>query len=253
LAIRQGFNGQLFTQGTCTVFQYQGESGDYVDPVLPVGLDAGPTTSIAGGPGSRTLNKIGAGQYLATLSNSQSPFSALEAMTKDLGLRTIQAGLGGGADQGSTLFFTGGTYTYSAPGGADVGAHSQNIDLPAPLDWTNRSQISEVTRSQGQTVTWDARSGEVMIIGNSFMRLTGQQSIGAGFFCLANGSAGSFMVAAAVLQSLPASDTFSEGGFSVETGTLSVGASKRVNCEASGLDVCVISYGDFINKQVGYR
>ena len=253
LAIRQGFNGQLFTQGACSVFQFRGESGDFVDPVQPVGLDAGPSASISGGPGARTLNRVETGQYVATLSSSQFPFAGLAAATKDLGLRTIRAGLGGGADQGAGQYFTGGTYTYSAPGGSDVGQHSQSIEIPGPLSWTNKDQISQVNRSQGQTVTWTPVNGEVMIVGNSFRRLAGEEAVGAGFFCLANGSAGSFNISAAVLQSLPVSETISEGGFSIETGTMSVGSNKRVECQASGLDVCLINYSDFVNKFVGYQ
>ena len=253
LAIRQGFNGQLFTQGACTVFNFQGESGEFRDPIEPIGLDAGESTSIAGSPGARTLDKIDIGLYVATLSNSQNPFSALAEATKDLGLRSVRAALGDSVDQGAVQFFTGGTYTYSAPGGADVGPHSQDITIPDPLNWTNKDQISEVTRSQGQTVTWTPTSGEVMISGSSFMQLTGQDAVGAGFFCLADGSAGSFNVPAAILQSLPVSTTFSFQGLSVETGSLLVGSNMRVDCQADGLDACVITYADFVSKQLGYR
>jgi len=253
LAIREGFNGQLFTQGACTVFFFQGESGRFNNPIEPIGLDAGQNTSIAGPPGARTLDKIDIGQYVVTLSNSQNPFAALAESTKNLGLQTMRAALGDGVDQGAAQFFTGGTYIYSAPGGADVGPHSQDITIPNPLDWTNKNQINQVTRSQGQTVTWTPTSGEVMISGISFMRLTGQDAVGAGFFCLANGSTGSFNIAPAILQSLPVSATFSFGGLSVETGTLLVGSNKRVDCQANGLDACVVTYSDFVAKQVGYR
>lgn len=253
LAIRQGFNGQLFTQDACTVFVFQGESGEFNDPIEPIGLDAGQSTSIAGGPGARTLAKINTGQYVVTLSNSQSPFAALSETTKTLGLRTIRGALGDSVEQGAGQYFTGGTYTYAAPGGADVGPHSQDITIPDPLDWTNKDQVNEVTRSQGQNVTWTPTSAEVMIFGTSFMRLSTQDAVGAGFCCLANGSTGSFTVPAAVLQSLPASTTFSIGSLNVETGSLLVGSTKRVDCQATGLDACVISYADFLSKQVGYR
>ena len=253
LAIRQGFDGQLFTQGACSVFQFRGESGDYVDPVQPIGLDAGPSTTISGSPGARTLNRTNLGQYVAALSSSQPPFAGLAESAKNLSLQTIRASLGESVDQGTGQYFTGGTYTYSAPGGADVGAHSQPIDTPGPLNWTNKDQINSVTRSQGQTVTWAPINGEVMIVGNSFRRLTGEDAVGGGFFCLADGSSGSFNVSSAVLSSLPASDTISAGSFSVETGTLMVGANKRVECQASGLDACTIVYSDFTAKLVGYR
>jgi len=253
LAIRQGFNGQLFTQDACVVFTFSGETGQFNDPVPPTGIDAGPTTSIEGPAGSRTLEQLEVGLYAATLSNSQNPFAALGEASKELSLRVIRAAMSGEAEQGAAQFFTGGTYTYSAPGGTDVGPHSKSFTIPDALNWTNKDQINEVTRSQGQTVTWTPTSEEVMITGNSFMRLSGQSAAGAGFFCLADGSSGSFTVSPAILQSLPASTTFSAGGFSVETGTLLVGTNKRIDCEADGLDACVIVYSDFESKMLGYR
>ena len=187
------------------------------------------------------------------LSSSQLPLAGLAESAKDLSLQAIRSSLGEGVDQGTGQFFTGETYTYSAPGGADVGAHSQPIDIPAPLNWTNKDQISSVTRSQGQTVTWTPVGGEVMIVGNSFRRLTGEDAVGAGFFCLADGSSGSFNISSAVLSSLPVSATISAGSFSVETGTLMVGANKREECQASGLDACTIVYSDFTAKLIGYQ
>ena len=252
LAIRQGFDGQLFTQGACFVFSFRGEAGAFDDPIEPIGLDAGPSTSISGPPVSRTLANVEQGLYVVALSNSGSPVAALAESTKDLSLRVIRAAAGEPVGQGAQ-FFTGGTYTYSAPGGADVGPHSQDIVIPDALNWTNKGQIDEVPRSQGLRVTWAPTSEEVMISGNSFMRLTGQDAVGAGFFCLADGSAGSFTVPASVLQSLPESTTFSFGGLSVETGSLLVGTNKRVDCQAEGLDACVIAYSDFAAKMVGYR
>lgn len=252
-AIRQGFDGQLFTQGACTVFSFRGESGDFTDPVEPTGLDAGPSTAVAGPSGTRTLPRLEEGLYAASLFNSAGSFSAVADASKELSLQAIRGALGGPVEQSMGQFFTGGTYTYSAPGGADVGAHSQDLTIPNPLDWTNRSQITEITRSQGQTVTWTPTSEEVMITGNSFQTITGSDTIGAGFFCLADGSAGSFPIPAAILQSLPVSNTISFGGLTVETGTLLVGTNKRVDCQANGLDACVIAYSDFTARLVGYR
>lgn len=252
-AVRQGFDGQLFTQGACFVFNFRGETGDFDDPVQSIGLDAGPTTTIASGSASHTLQKVEPGQYVAAISNSQNPFAALAATTKDLSLQLVRASLGEPVEQGAGQFFTGGDYTYSAPGGADVGPHSKNMTLPGPLNWTNRDQINEVVRSQGQRVAWSPTSEEVMISGSSFQRLDASEAVGAGFFCLADGNAGSFTVPASVLQSLPESSTFSFGGFTTETGTLLVGTNKRVDCQADGLDACVITYTDFSSKLLKYR
>ncbi|MEZ5393413.1 MAG: hypothetical protein R2724_11190 [Bryobacterales bacterium] len=49
-AIRQSFDGALFTRGACTVYQFRGDQGDYSDPVAAAGLDAGSQTTITGPP-----------------------------------------------------------------------------------------------------------------------------------------------------------------------------------------------------------
>jgi len=254
-AIRQSLDGAVFTRGACTVYQFRGQDSDFEDPILPIGLDAGPSTSVSGPPGTRTMSRIEPGTYLATISSpAPFPFPAQKALTKSLAWETLDAALGSGPDQGAGEFFTGGTYTFTAPGGADVGAHSKSITIGSPLVWTNKDQINAITRSNGQTVTWTPFSGEVMLSGSSFTQLTNsEESFGAGYFCLADGSTGSFAIPSAVLQLLPASTTFSAGGISIETGTLSVGKFLREECQASGLDVCAVSYTDFVSKQVGYR
>jgi uncharacterized protein (TIGR03437 family) len=251
-AIRQSLDGAIFTQGACTVYTFQGDQGLPSDPIEPVGLDAGAQTTIAGPAGTRTLARSELGLYFVNLFSS-TPFAS-KGLTKALGLQTMRAALGEGAEQGSSEFFTGGAYTYTAPGGADVGAHSKQITIGNPVDWTNKDEITTITRSNGQTLTWAPFSGDAMISGAAFTQLLDtDDAFGAGFFCLADGAAGTFHIPAAVLQLLPASETIDAGGLTIETGTLSFGLSQREECEASGLDVCALSYTDFASKQLGYR
>jgi uncharacterized protein (TIGR03437 family) len=254
LAIRQSLNGSVFTQGACTVYQFTGQQGDYKDPIQPVGLDAGPSTTISGPGGSRTLNRTDPGLYIHNFPTPGFPFAAQKEFVRNLGVQTIRAALEGGAEQGTTQFFTAGTYTYSAPGGANVGAHSKAITLGEPFNWTNRDQITAITRANGQTVTWTPFSGETMISGSSIAEIPNTDDFyGAGFFCLANGSAGSFNIPAGVLQALPVSTSLSEGGFTFEFGSLLVGLSKNEQCQATGLDLCLVNYSDLSSKSVGYR
>ncbi|MCB1020541.1 MAG: hypothetical protein KDC27_11475 [Acidobacteria bacterium] len=257
-AIRQSLDNALFTEGACTVYQFSGEGGDYEDPVLPRNLDAGPSTSVTNGTTTATLSKIQAGQYLATLSTPSIPglpFSAAsqKALAKRISAEVFRASLGEGAEQSTSGFFNGGPYTYSAPGGADVGAHSKTLSASGLFDWTNKDAVNPVVRSQGQNITWTPFSGQTMIIGSSFQTFNGNEVFGAGFVCLANGQNGSFQIPASVLQLLPASTTFSAGGFTIETGSLSAGKAVTEECQASGLDICMMSYTDFASKQVGYR
>ena len=253
LAIRQSLNGSVFTQGACSVYQFSGDGGIYTDPITPQGLDAGASTSISGPGGSRTLNRTDPGLYLHVFNTPGFPFAAQKEMIRSLGAQTMRAAMGEGVEQGTSQFFTAGTYTYAAPGGADVGAHSKAITIGGAFNWTNRDQITAITRSSGQTITWTPFSGETMIVGSSIAGIEGDAPYGAGFFCLANGSAGSFNIPAAVLQLLPVSDSISAGGFTFESGVLSVGLNLREECEADGLDMCLINFTDFHSKSLGYR
>lgn len=248
-AVRQSLNNQLFTQGACTVFNFSDEEGTYNDPVQPIGLDAGPQATVTASGGTRTMNQEELGDYIGIFSLPSSPFPFLETA-----MLRMRAAMGEGSpEQSAGTFFGSGSVSYSAPGGADVGAHSKSIDIGNPLNWTNKAQVNTIVRSAGQTVTWTPFDGEVAIWGTSLQRLDQNNVAGSAFWCLANAATGSFTLDPNVLQLLPASETFSEGGFSFETGTLSVGKFLREQCQADGLDVCVLTFTDSVNKQLGYR
>ncbi len=97
------------------------------------GLDAGKSIGLSGGGLSVQLTEEVAGEYFDTLT--------------------------------STL--TGGTsYTFTGPGGKDVGSFSVKITFPATLNWTNEKSISSITESEGQLITWTGgATGTYMVIG----------------------------------------------------------------------------------------
>jgi hypothetical protein len=105
---------------------------------------------------------------------------------------------------------TGGTFTFTGAGGANVGPFTAAVTFPNPLlTWTNQSAAASITRSQGVQVNWTGGATEsyVIISGNS----TGSSGVYGGFTCYAPQSALQFTVPPYVTGTLPAG-----------TGTLSV-------------------------------
>jgi uncharacterized protein (TIGR03437 family) len=201
------------TFGACSVFFYTGKTG-FTDPILPVGLDAGPAISVTGpgGPKNMTPQASVPGFYLG-----------------DFG------GVGG-----TPLYLTAGNYLISGPGGKDVGAFNANITLPPALTWTNATSISTVNRASGQLITWTGGdpSGTVQIGGSNVLATNNGNSIVAAVFtCTAQVSAGQFTIPAPVLLALPVSSPGALGSANFSLGSLSVGAvSALKSFTATGID-----------------
>ena len=202
------------TYGACSVYFATGTSTSIapVDPIVPIGLDAGPAITITGPGGVKTLSTVAGstGIYSATL----------------------------GGVSGSPLFLVPGNYLITGTGGKDVGPINTNLTLPPTLTWTNMSSISTVNRAAGQLITWTGGdpSGSVEISGTS-ISTSGTNVVVAGFECTAQDSAGQFTIPSVVLLSLPANPaTTSATAFAA--GSLSVGAASAFkNFTATGLDI----------------
>lgn len=150
---------------------------------------------------------------------------------------------------------TGGTFTFNnGSGGPDVGPFtSAQLQVPAPLVWTNMSAITTVTRSAGVTVQWTGGDvgTYVVVAGSSSGQVTGDlsQAVGASFTCLAPASAGQFTVPAPVLLSLPATSALSFG-----LASLSVGNDvKPVALNAPGIDYSFAVAGFATTNGVTYQ
>jgi len=180
-----------FSSGSCFVSEVISISG-----TLPtvVGLDAG-SINLAGPGGSYPLMSFSKGFYDAEL-----PSGAITS--------------------------SGGAFTFTGSGGADVGSLKTTINLPNPLlDWTNQSAGATVNRAQGVQVNWTggAPGSYVIIEGNAFDLNTGASG---NFTCVANQSALTFTVPGYVTSTLPAA-----------SGTLGVENVSNYNTfSASGLD-----------------
>ncbi len=164
----------------------------------------------------------------------------------------------------STSVLTPGQYTFSASGGASVGAFNASRTFTGGITWTNEAQINQVDRGQGLTVTWsggDDAEEYAFIFGASFngADLQGDgggdsDAFGAAFFCQAPVSAGQFTIGPEVLGSLPPSQSISEEGFTFSTGSLQVGASSKPReFSASGLDLGFFVYQQTKGKSVDYQ
>jgi uncharacterized protein (TIGR03437 family) len=160
----------LASAGSCVVDQT-------VLSTLPTpvhGLDAGAVT-IAGPSGTTALaaSPETAGSYSATL-------GAISA--------------------------TGGTFTFKATGGKDIGSFTAAVNLPNPaLSWTNSIAAGSVDRTMGLLVTWSggADGSNVVISGKSSAMILDEVTT-ASYTCLAPANAGQFTVPEQVLLALPA-------------------------------------------------
>ena len=215
--------------GACTV-TYNKIGVTIADPTAPKFLDAGTAINVSGAAGLKPLSKLIAGPTIS--------YSGL--------LSSPDGGLGGGPG-----YLDPGTFSITGPGGPDVGAFTGAITVTTPLNWTNAAAVTDVTRANGQTVTWTGGdpSGSVVIVGASTSG-TDPGSVGASFACYAKSSDGSFTIPAQVLLAVPPSVVVQ----TVPTGSLAVGIfSAPKTFTATGLDVGYLFNTNLSLKNLNYR
>jgi hypothetical protein len=169
-------NSSFISIGSCIVSTFSASSSTgSTGNVTSNGLDAGSPITLTGGglsvpiPEFSVNGTVAVGSYIATLT------SAL---------------MGGSA------------YTFTGPGGKDVGPFTATLTFPIPLNWTNESSIAAVTESQGQEITWTggATGTYVEISGDS---TSADFSVSASFVCLAPAGDQQFTIPSYVLLSMP--------------------------------------------------
>ena len=174
--------------GSCSISIIN--SGHQSSPITVTGLDAGPQIGVMQ-PGGTTVNltansQIGKGYYLSPTSG---------------GFASIAPG----------------TYHFTGPGGADVGAFTASLTVPTALTWTNQSALTAapIVRGNPLTVTWTGGdpSSYVEIVGESANTDLSDNEIGASFYCIAPTAPGSFTIPGAVTLGLPASASVDSIGF----------------------------------------
>lgn len=221
----------LVSVGGCNVLTFRGDvdlTPD--DPVRPAALDAGPTITINGPRGTRTLTRQSDGSY-----------------SGDLGGGIPGAG-------GQPDFLDSGNYTFNNGNGGTganaVGAFTGNYALSAPINWTNEAQVSSINRAEGQRITWTGGDANttVFIAGSSEDSAT---NTSAAFFCTERATAGSFTVPASVLLALPVNTGSSVTDLNAVFFVGSIQAPGRFT--APGLDVGIIQALTLIGKPVAFR
>lgn len=97
---------------------------------------------------------------------------------------------------------TGGNFTFTGNGGADVGSFTLALNFANPLfQWNNPSVAASVDRSKGFTVTWNGGNPD------SYVFVTGTATASGttvGFTCMAKDGDGQFAVPSYILSALPA-------------------------------------------------
>ncbi len=162
------FSANFPAVGTCTVVQHLP-----VDPNAKTRpLDAGPSLTVDGPAGRKTMTRLSNGQYQALLGTT-----------------------------GTEHNITPGTHTVSGTGGTDIGQFSASITISSALVWTNKSAISTVDRTRPLTLTWSGgpASGYVWIGGASQ-----SEDGGAIFTCVEETRKGTLTIPQFMLSTLPA-------------------------------------------------
>jgi uncharacterized protein (TIGR03437 family) len=151
----------------------------------------------------------------------------------------------------SSLFLNPGAFTITSGGGTAVEAFTATFTFPTPLTWSNRDQVSPITRSQGFTVNWSAApAGQTVVIYGGGVDLPSNAT--GEFVCVAPAGSSSFTVPATALANVPAT----RANVLQSKGVVYVGAlplASPTAFTATGLDTGAILAGAFIGKTVIFQ
>lgn len=202
-------------------------------------LDAGPVLNITGPAGSKQfpLTKSGPGMTVLGYGGE----------------------LGGGLPipflpPPPPLFVTPGTYTAdNGAGGADVGAFTATLNIGTLFSWTNPDAALSIDRAAGIDVTWTGGDPEakVFIGGGVTLINAGTRRVDGGgvFTCVADNSAGHFVVPPEVLTLVPASTTTA----GVPNGTFTVSHVVTAKFDAPGVGESQFSFASGAFRASEYK
>jgi uncharacterized protein (TIGR03437 family) len=218
----------IFSVNSCTINMFPDPNGNIVHngtvvavpaPIASVSLDAGPTLTVKGPSGTRTIIGL-------PVPGTSGPYYK--------GVKF------GNSTPGN--FFDPGHYTVTGTGGKDVGAFTGSIDVPsAPFLWTNIPSVTApLDRSKDLTINWTGGvpGTQVYAVGGSAP---------SAFQCAADVSAGKLTIPSYVLLNLPPS------GPPLNFGQLTVGNSTVNLFTASGLDLAWVLYGESYTLYLKYQ
>lgn len=211
--------------GACTVYQFSGENPDPPGLPNPTPLDAGNALTLEGPGGPKMMPRLGGG-YSVNLSLPTFPFLSPE--TKE--------------QFSFPTYFVPGLTTVTAPGGADVGAHTASLNVPQDLVWTNKQVAAgPVSRNSSLTLQYQAAGYDFLnIFGFAPALIDADNTVGAGFFCVGDPSAGSFTIPQQVMMAMPNTPLIEGNG----SGGISISGVKTNSFTAPGTDTNSINYVD---------
>jgi hypothetical protein len=205
--------------GSCAVYDITALTNPYPSLTF-LGLDAGPQISVNGPNGSQSAVRQG---------NQSTGFSYH-------------------AQNVPNTYLAPGHYTFSGPGGADIGSFSGALDTVSDLVVTNPDDFKVIDRASGFTVHWTGGDSSTVttIAGASLSVSQSGGASGFAFACIQNTSAGSFTVPASILTQLAPSSTINAGPITLVTrGSFTVtapGQGVRL-ASPSGVDILTANNG----------
>ncbi len=132
-----------------------------------------------------------------------------------------------------------GRYTFTGPGGPDVGAFTGTIEVAPELLWTNRTSLLTVDRSQPLSITWSGGEPTTLVTIQGVSTVTqGNSASISSFQCFARNTDRQFTVPVSILSRMLASQRISAGAVSIllrgSLAIASVGTGTRMT--ATGMD-----------------
>jgi len=223
-------------------------------PPVPKPLDAG-AKLVLSGPNSNTQDLpsqagIGYAVFLAQSGGLGIPLP---------GIPTVPAGL-------PSTFIQPGQWTINGTGGADVGAFSAPITVPAPLNCSPSCDITAIDRTQPLTIQWTGGGGaqdyvQVAGVATTPSLVDPTKNVAVLFSCTAKASDGTLTVPISVLSQMP---TSSSDPLAANTGALlviNVSGNDPISYSglvplfpnASGLDGGFFGYSSVRTKLMNYK
>jgi uncharacterized protein (TIGR03437 family) len=209
----------VYAENVCSIGGFPGPNGGAVGvngieapivPLMPVSLDVGPAITVSGPGGTRTITRQMAGmqvRYTAPDFGNSTPGNYLDP----------------------------GHYTFTAPGGRDIGGFSASLDVPStPFVWTNIPSVTTpIDRSKDLTITWTGGIPDTQVV-----MVGGNLANGAttAFLCAAPVSAGQFTIPSWVFLNL------SPNPAPALPGSLAVQNRKVSTFTVPGLDIPTVAY-----------
>ena len=194
-------------------------------------MDAGGAITVSGPAGQRALPRDARQHdYYSAIVGGRAPFSR---------------------EAPKPMYLSRGSYTVSAPGGADIGAFSVKLDVPPAVVWKNRNRIDEIERDAGVMLEWKAARGDdaILILAVNADRYSGDSAV---CLCMARARDGAFRIPPIALGNLP--PTLEDDDLSASYLVMAeIPLDPPARIEARGLDAAFAAFVSASGRLVKYK